>query len=159
LSDLTGRLDVGGGRIPVRKLGFKRGRSKTIRLLTSQSQAAWLYENVFTKQYGDSAVFASNRYRIKRKIYPDMTYMKNGQRVHVPTGSFWTTLRGRYSSVFQNPGGVDLQEVKGPSMGQILTVNPTVLDRIKTDAGKILNKELDNRVARFLKAQRVRGAA
>ena len=153
---LQAQIDAFDRKIPLFKLGGKKGRAKKVSFVTDGNQAAWLFANIFTKKYDDQAI-PLPRYTIKRKVFNQGTYKESGQVKTIPDKAFFATMKSGHKGFFERVAGTNRQirELRGPSVGEQL--GGFVVKKIEADALKNVASDLDARVARFLKARR--GAA
>lgn len=142
-------------KIPVAYLGMDPGPEAIKLVETTRKQAIWLYYNYFRKKYGKKAVFAL-KYKIRRAVHENITYKIYGHKTAAPAGSFLAKMKSGYVGVFKKKEGAkrSLEEVKGPSIGEILSANKIEVAAIQNKAMKNLQSDVDARIERYLKMRK-----
>lgn len=144
----SGHVELSRRRVPVGKLNMRLGTKSDVFDIATPKQSAWLFYNVFRKQYGDSAIY-SRAYQIVRKVHQNITYRVSGRtRSLAGTGAFPISTGMGKMRIFKRIGALGnirekLVEMRGPSLFQILDENKAMLKKITEDNTRGFERELE----------------
>ncbi len=145
----SGHVELSNRRVPVGKLNMRLGTKSDVFDIATPKQSAWLFYNVFQKQYGDSAIY-SRAYQIVRKVYQNITYRVGGRtRSLAGTGAFPVSTGTGITRIFKRIGALGnisekLIEMRGPSLFQIMDQQRSVLKKITDENTRGLERELES---------------
>ncbi len=145
----SGHVELSTRRVPIGKLNMRLGTTSDVFDIATPKQSAWLFYNVFRKQYGDSTVF-SRAYQIVRKVYQNITYRVGGRtRSLAGTGAFPIKTGAGKMGIFKRIGSIGnvrgrVVEMRGPSLFHILDEQRAVLKKITDDNTRGFERQLES---------------
>ena len=144
----SGHVELSTRCVPVGKLNMRLGTTSDVFDIATPKQSAWLFYNVFRKQYGDNAIY-SRAYQIVRKVHQNITYRVSGRtRSLAGTGAFPISIGAGKTRIFKRIGALRnikerLVEMRGPSLFQILDENTAMLRKITEENTRGFERELE----------------